>query len=222
MTVNDIHIKACPVEHASFFERFINKFGKYAKRKYNTITFNSSVVDTKEFENDAITRFEKTSSDKSIIQSKLLIEKTTKMNSIASFASGKDLFISNWIFKNESLVTDSLLDLINIYDELEKPINKIFKEASYDLAQDEIDTYRLLNYIEPITDDKEIIYGWKISEHIPKDTDYRLLNGKVWDIKGKSANKSKDPMTIFNSNVKLWLFYPQRLSNEIKNFFEML
>ena len=222
MLVNDITIKACPVEHAAFFERFINKFGKYVKRKYNTISFTNDCVDLKEWENDTIARFQKTSSDTNIIQSKVLIERTSKIGSIQSFTSGKDLFISNWIFKNESLITDSLLSLINIYDELEKPINKIFKEASYDLAQDEIDTYRLLNYIEPIQDEKEVIYGWKISEYIPKDTDYRLLNGKVWDIKGKSANKNKSPIKIFDDNVKLWLFYPQRLNETIKNYFEIL
>ena len=222
MLVNDIQIKACPIEHYAFFERFINKFGKYIKRKYNTINFVPDIVDEKKWEEDTITRFSKTSSDTSIIQSKVLIERTSKIGSIASFTSGKDLFISNWIFKNESLITDSLLSLINIYDELEKPISKVFKEASYDLAQDEIDTYRLLNYIEPIADDKEIIYGWKISEHIPRDTDYRLIMGKVWDIKGKSANKSHTPIKIFNDNIKLWLFYPQRLNETIKQYFEIL
>ena len=222
MTVNDINIKNCPVEHAAFFERFINKFGKYVKRKYATITFTNDVIDLKEWEEDTIARFEKTSSDKIIIQNKVLIEKTAKMHSVASFTSGKDLFISNWIFKNESLVTDSLINLINIYDEVEKPVNKVFKEASYDLATDEIDTYRLLNYIEPISDEKETIYGWKISEFIPKDTDYRLINGKVWDIKGKCSNRSRSAMQIFNDNIKLWLFYPQRMDDNIKKYFELL
>ena len=222
MFVGDIDIKSCPIEHAAFFERFINKFGKYIKKKYSSITFVPDVIDLKEWEQDAIHRQEKVSSDELLIKNRVLIERTQKIGSVASFQNGKNLFISNWVFKNESLVTDSLMSLINIYDEVEKPVNKVFKEASYDLSQDEIDTYRLLNYVEPITDEKETIYGWKISEFIPKDTDYRLLNGKVWDVRGHCSNKNRSAMQIFNDNVKLWLFYPQRMDDNIKKYFELL
>jgi hypothetical protein len=222
MLIDGIDIKNCPIEHAAFFEKFINKFGKYIKKKYATISFVNDCIDLKEWEQDAIERYTKTSSDNAIIQNKILIERTQKIGSVPSFKNGKNLFISNWIFKNESLITGSLLNLIDIYDEIEKPVNKIFKEASYDLSQDELSTYRLLNYVEPIEDDKQNIYSWKISDFIPKDADYRLINGQVWDVKGKCANKNRNPMQIFNENVRLWLFYPQRLNESIKQFFEQL
>jgi len=227
--VNNINVKNCPIEYYTAIESFLSKMGKFLKKKYSSIIFVKDVIDLSEWEEEYKKRLKKSNVDldDTIIYSKIYQDRTAKRGTEAILEHGDTLYISNWIGSDTVSVVDNLLKYIDYNtDSLIKVVNKNFKNVNVDLSQDEIDTYRVLGYIKPVMDSESEIIGWQLNENILKEgttVEDKLVHGKIWNAKGKcSSFKEKDPMQIFNENLKLWIAYPHKLSSNLKKSFENL
>ena len=228
----DINIKNCPIEYEPFVKRYVNKFGKYLKKQYDNVVFVQDVVNLDEWGEVQKQKF--SSELKSVkadiryqaVNATLMQERTKKLGKVPVFKQGNTLFISNWIGMEDVPLTEKLIKHVGLdNDILCKTINKIFKNANFDLTDEEINTYRIFGYIEQIRNSEGEIIGWKADDLKVKtaDIDTKLELGKMWDISGKCANnRQKEPMQIFEENLRLYLDYPQKLNKELFEAFETL
>ena len=121
-------------------------------------------------------------------------------------------------------LTASLVDYIDIYDSnLISNVKKAFKTVNYDLSDQEIQTYKIFNYIEPLSGDTSAPRGYKVSNVEDNTIPEKIRKGKVWDVEGKCLYASKvDSVDIFKDNLKLWIEYPHLLDEDIKKSFRSL
>lgn len=227
--VNNIHVKDCPIEYYPPVENFLRKMGKFLRKKYNTIIFVKDILDLPEWEEEYKKRLKKSNIDLDdvVINSKIYQDRISKKGTEAILDSGDTLYISSWIGVDNTSIVDSLIKYVDYEtDYLIKAVNKNFKNINIDLSQDEIDTYRVLGYIKPVMDSDSEVIGWQLNEKIIKEgisVEDKLVQGKIWNAKGKcSSFKEKDPMQLFNENLKLWISYPHKLSYTLKKSFENL
>jgi hypothetical protein len=232
-SVNGINVSNCPVEYSDHVFRFLTKLGKVLKKKYSDIVFIKDIIDLPEWETSEMERLKKKYADVSpkesqsmLVKNSLDYEKIQKRGKVPVFEENKKLYISNWIGMEDNSITESLLRYINLVDsDIEKSIKKAFKQVNCDLTAEELQTYKIFSYIEPISSDIDNPRGYKISEITSKnqDLDYKLRTGKMWDSEGKCINSNEtDQMQIFRGNVRMWVDYPHFLDKSIRDSFEEL
>lgn len=228
--VSGISINNCPIEYLPYVERYVNKLGKYLKKEYDNVVFIKDIIDLPEWEVNQKKLFEQEFSEVKAelkhftILSKLAQEKIIKVGKIPTFKHGRTLYISNWIGMEDIPVTENLLKYIPISDEqLMKSVDKNFKTNNYDLTMDELNTYRVLGYIQPTQNSHDEIIGWKVASQLDNVSDEKVVFGKMWDPTGKCVTlQNKDPRQLFNENLKLWIDYPHKLNPTLKRSFESL
>ena len=121
-------------------------------------------------------------------------------------------------------IIDSLVDYIDIFDNnTVSNVRKAFKTANYDLTEEEVQTYGVFNYIEPLSGDLSNPRGYKVSSVDDVKIPEKVKKGKVWSTDGKCLYSANiDSIDIFRDNLKLWIEYPQLLDNEIRSAFKSL
>ena len=224
-----ITVKACPVEYIPYMKRYLEKVGSFLKN-VNIISFVEDVSETPEWENTLKTKLEKTYSDESkeirptLIARDIMVEKMHKKAKITHFTKGKTLYVSSWIGMEDRSIIDSLVDYIDIFDSNAiSTVKKAFKTANYDLTEQELHTYSIFNYIEPLSGDVNNPRGYKMSSMEESTIPLKIIKGKVWDTTGKCLYASKiESVDVFRDNLKLWIEYPQLLDNDIKSAFKSL
>ena len=229
-SINGIVVKDCPIENFPFVERYLNKLGKYLKKEYDNVIFVKDVINLPEWEDIQKKSFNEEFKDvksdikQYTIMAKLVQERTLKIGKIPVFKYGRTLYISNWIGMEDTSLTENLIKYIPINDEsLNKTIDKVFKNSSYDLNNEELNTYRVLGYINPIQNSDNDVIGWKMVEGIKNAPDEKIILGRAWNFEGKCATThNKDSRQLFNENVRSWIDYPQKLTQELKRSFEEL
>ena len=149
-----------------------------------------------------------------------------KRGKIPTFKHGKTLFISNWIGMEDVPVTENFIKYIKISDDsLNKMIKKHFSNPNFDLTDDEINTYTLFGYIEPVYNHTEEVIGWQNTKKAIEQTEIvdKLVHGKAWDSTGKCATvQQKSPMRLYEENLRLWIDYPHFMGEHLKEAFEAL
>jgi len=227
-----LQVKTCPVEFSPFLERYINKFGKYLKKEYDNVVFVKDVIDLPEWEESQTRKIESELRDikaevkQYVLLNRLSQDKFSKIGKIPFYKHGRTLYISNWIGMEDTPITVNLLKYLPLTDEsLYKNVEKSFKTASNDLTKDEINTYRIFGYIQPLYDGTEELIGWRAVEGINKvdGVDEKIVFGKNWDSTGKCASTyTREPRQIFEDNVRFWIDYPNKLNVTVKSWFESL
>ena len=225
-----IQVKNCPVEFGPFLERYINKFGKYLKKEYDNVVFVSDVVNLPAWEEEQTKRIEaelrdiKAEVKQYVLLNRLSQDKFSKIGKIPAYKHGRTMYISNWIGMEDTPITENLLKYLPVTDEsLYKNVEKVFKTSSNDLTKDELNTYRIFGYIQPLYDGNEEIMGWRAIEGINKvdGVDEKVVFGKNWDSTGKCASSyTREPRQLFEDNIRLWIDYPNKLNATIKTWFE--
>lgn len=233
MNVAGITVKDCPIEYTMLFNRFLNKIGKFLKTKYDDILFVKDVIDLDEWEADQRKRLEQKHREvvdkeakEVLIRNTINYDKLQKKGMVSTFECGRKLFISNWVGMEDCSLTESLLKYINLVDDHnEKLIRKSFKQSNCDLTTEELQTYKIFKYIEPISGDPDNPRGYKINDHIRNsiDIDYKLRQGKLWDNNGVcTGDITTDELQIFYDNVRLWVDYPHLLNEELRRSFSAI
>lgn len=227
-----IEVKDCPIEYLPAVKRYVNKFGKYLKKNYDTVIFVQDVVNLPEWEETLKRGFEQEYKglDAKIktqaVMAGVLQEKAKKTNKEATFTNARTLYLSSWVGMEDSLLIDNLIKYIPLdNDMLYKTVNKLFKKAQLDLSDEEINTYKVFKYIEAIKNNNNEVIGWKAAESIDKtaSVDEKVSIGKVWDISGKCTNNfDTDPINIFKNNLSIWFNYPHKLSAELNKAYSEL
>jgi hypothetical protein len=225
INIENFVVKNCPIEYISFVENFIKKTGKVLKKKYEKISFVKDVIDLQEYEDMLKQQFKKAGiTDDIDLSTRIMYDKMAKRNQVPVLNYNKILYISTWLGKEECLISDTLLKYSEFnLESIEKEFNKTIKEANYDLTSDELSTYNLLGYIEPMTDDKDEKQGWRIKDAFINDQtmDEKLIVGKIWNLNGKCAYKiKKQSNQLFTEQLKNWINYPHKLNKDVKQFFE--
>lgn len=225
-----IQIKNCPVEFTPFLERYINKFGKYLKKEYDNVVFVSDVINLPVWEEEQTKRIEaelrdiKAEVKQYVLLNRLSQDKFSKVGKIPAYKHGRTMYISNWIGMEDTPITENLLKYLPITDEsLYKNVEKVFKTSSNDLTKDEINTYRIFGYIQPLFDGNEEIMGWRAAEGVNKvdGVDEKIVFGKNWDSSGRCASSyTREPRQLFEDNIRLWIDYPNKLNATVKTWFE--
>jgi hypothetical protein len=227
----NIDVKNCPIEYAQSMTRILNKIGKFLKSKYSTIIFVKDIVDLDVWEETQKAQLEKKhegiedlSAKNFFINNAINYEKLQKKGNIPTLEHNKVLYLANWIGMEEYPLTENFLRCINIVNnENEKAIRKAFKRNNCDLTSEEIETYKIFKYIEPLSADETNPRGYKISNYASKnlETDYKLRQGKIWDLNGKCLNNIQtDELQIFRDNLRLWIDYPHLLNKELEKAFD--
>lgn len=226
---NGIEIKSCPVEYSSHIDRYCQKMGILLKKKYDTVFFVKDIIDLPEWEEIFRKKLKKSGGgeDPLIMDSRVFQEKAQKKGRLASFVIGRNLYLSNWIGMEDIPLTENLIKHVELdNDYINKIAQRVFKQLSYDLSSEELETYRTFKYIEPILSSSEEPMGWRVAEDISSrlpqgDATEKLLAGKIWTISGKcERNQKKDAFQIWKEHLRLWIDYPQRLSIDMKNSFD--
>lgn len=228
--LSGIAIKDCPIEYSQMLTRIVKKIGKFLKPKYDNIVFVKDIVDLEIWENVQRAELDKkhenidNSTRNMLISNTINYEKLQKRGMVPILEHKKTLYVSNWIGMEECSFTENFLRCIDIVDNsYEKSIRKAFKQNNCDLTPEEIETYTIFKYIEPLSIDKDNPRGYRISDHVSKnlEIDYKLRQGKMWDIKGRCINDTQtDELQIFKDNLRLWVDYPHLLSKELHKSFE--
>ena len=213
---NGLIIKDCPIEFTGYISSILNKTGSLFKSKYSTIQFVLDVVDTQEWKDQYLAIIEKEIQDPILSMQKLSLDLNYKRGKIATFIDGKTLFVSSWIGMEDTPFTDNFIKHSGIFDEsIVKKVSKAFKVPSYDLSKDEMETYTMFNYLDPIVDDLKEVRGYKASSTyiaIPQ----KLRYGKTWSADGKCVNSMKESVyDVFSKNIRLYIDYPQFLDEDI-------
>lgn len=225
-----IEIKDCPIEYTQMFARVIKKIGKFLKSKYSNVVFVRDIVDLQAWEENQRTQLEKkhgnvenSGAREMLIDNTIRYEKLQKKGTVPILEHKGTLYVSNWIGMEECSFTENFLRSINIIDgNFEKNIRKAFKQSNCDLTLEEIETYKIFKYIEPLSTDINNPRGYRISDHVSKnlEIDYKLRQGKIWDLKGRCINDMQtDELQIFKDNLRLWIDYPHLLNKELEKAF---
>lgn len=230
--VGSIKVKDCPLEYAPFIERYLNKFGKYLKNNYTNILFVKDVVEldswskNRKAELDAKYRDKEEKLRNVMVANELMQEYFQKKLKTPAFAHEKTLHISNWIGMEDCQITENLIKYIELDGLIEKAVYKNFKTANCNLTIDEINTYKVFEVIDPVTDSTNQVVGWKVNQNSMKNSellDRKLIHGMIWDSTGHCIKESaKDPMQAFNENIRLWVDYPHKLDDATKIAFNSL
>jgi hypothetical protein len=223
---NGITIKNCPVEFSSQMERFVNRISKFLKKKYDNIFFVKDITDLPEWEDEFKKKLRKSEIkiDDVILSARIFQEKILKRGKVATFTHNNSLYISSWVGIGDTPLINNILNSIEFDSEfIEKTFGKSYKSSNYDLNREEIDTYKMLGYIEPINPDEPI--GWKISNLVEvsqKDSiDEKIYLGKTWNASGKCLKSTyKSSAQVFNENLISWINSPHKLPQNIKKAFE--
>jgi len=228
-SVANIKVTDCPIEYSSRLKNYLNKVEKFIT--YNKISFVKDVIDLDEWEELQIEENNKLNPDlssemkKTMSVNMLNYDKIKKRGKIASFSHNNTLYISSWMGMEECSLTENFIKLIDIVQGNEKLIRKAFKKNNLDLSQDDIDTYKIFGYINPISIDVEDPRGYRVSENIieNEELDYKLRQGKIWDLNGKCTNgDDTDEIKIFKDNLRMWIDYDHVLNAGLKKSFEIL
>jgi hypothetical protein len=232
LTMNGINIKNCPIEFVPNLERYLNKLGKYLKKQADNIYFIKDVVDLPEWnleQRKALEEEFKEIDEKTrsyFINTKLMQEQVQKRGKVASFKYKKDIYVSNWIGSEDVPLTANLMKYLEIDDDtLKRAVEKNFRNIDCNLTAEELKTYNIFGYITPVRNDQEELIGWKLAEDISKTAsiDEKIFIGKVWSAEGNcTSQQHKDPIQIFNDNLRLWLDYPQKLNKDLQRSFESI
>jgi len=230
--VAGIQINNCPVEISPFLERYVNKFGKYLKKEYDNVVFVADVINLPAWEESQKRKIEAELKDikdevrQYVVINRLAQDKFSKVGKIPSYKQGRIMYISNWVGMEDTPITANLLKYLPITDEsLYKIVEKTFKVASNDLTKDEINTYKIFGYIQPLYDSNEEIMGWRAVEGVNKvdGVDEKVVFGKNWDSTGRCASTyTREPRQLFEDNVRFWIDYPNKLTATVKSWFESL
>lgn len=224
---NDISVKQCPIEYSKNVRRVLNASKKYIKSKYSTIVFVRDIVDTQAWEAQQHKIYEKEfgadDNAKIIINERVAFDKTQKRAKISTLIDDHTLYISNWVGMDELPLTTSLLNALNMFNDegLIKKVAKVYKQQSYDLTQDELDTYRVFNYIEPVLDTNQLCRGYKVSFKTASTLPAKLKIGGAWSAEGKCLSDIKHSGNdIFFNNIRIWIDYPSKVDESIKYLYE--
>jgi len=205
---------------------FINKFSGIIKRKYTKIAFVNDVTTLSEWSEDFIEKF-KSYNNSDIdsltyankLQNELSIERQKKAGVQPIFIKNKTAYISKWFLTQENIFTDNLISYLKLEEDIKRIVDAHFKDISFNLTKDEIDTYAALEFIDKIANNSGEQFGWVYNTKNPTN-DFRLKEGKMWDISGKCTNKLiSDKNQVFTENVKKWLYYSNSLNEELKKNF---
>jgi len=214
---NGIRVSSCPVEFIRPTKQYLEKVGKVLKKKYDNIIFVKDIVDLPEWEEYTKKGIEKDLSglDRDsrmlTLSSSLMYEKLKKRGNLAIFNNNKDLYIANWIGTQDKSIVDNFIKNIDIYQDVEKLIDKAFEKKAYDLTRNELETYRVFGYIEPVLSNSEIM-GWKAAESRETVSNEKIRLGKIWNAEGICINNNdKDSKAFFFDNLKLWIEYTHKL-----------
>jgi hypothetical protein len=231
-TINGIRVKECPVEYFPFIERYINKLGKYLKKQYDNIFFVKDVIDLPEWEADQRVKLEQEYKDvKADIKTHSILntlnqEKMKKLGKVPVFGYARTLYISNWIGMEDIPITENFIKYIKLDDASLDKIAKNFEAINLDLTQDEMETYKVFGYIDPIHDSNDNIIGWGASRNITasdKSIYSKISLSVQWDADGKcKISKNKNASQIFEENIKIWIDYPHKLTEGLKQAFEKI
>jgi hypothetical protein len=232
---NGIKVKGCPIEYGPFINRYLNKMDKYFKKSFNTIQFVPDIIDLPEWEKEQRDIIEKESASiedekaRSLITAGSIITlKAQKRAALPTYSKNKTLYMASWIGMEDVSITDNLIKYIDIYEDeaLIKDVDKHFKKANYDLTEEEIQTYRVFNHIESLSNDSDNPRGYRMSEKAMKNSsevDLKIINGKVWDMSGKCIYADdKEPFQVFRENLKTWIEYPHLLDKNLKESFKKI
>lgn len=229
-SISGIQVKDCPVEYMPFVERFVNKLGKYLKKAYDNVIFVKDVIDLPEWEDTQRRRAEEENKDAKpeirplLVANRLLQERTAKMGKVPVFKQGKTLYISNWIGMEDIPLTENFIKYIKLGDTgLENYIQKNFKSPNMNLTQEELNTYRVLGYINPLTNSLNEIIGWEATSKTKtaSEIDDRITIGKAWDNNGRcTLSKVIDPIQLFEANLRYYIDYPHKLGTTLLKAFE--
>ena len=228
--LSGINIKNCPIEYSQLITRIVDKIGKFLKPNYDEIIFTTDIVDLDVWENKQRKDLgvqHKGISDKSakdlLIDNAINYERIQKKGKIPVLEHNRKLYISSWIGMEECSFTENFLRYVNITAGInEKIIRKAFKQNSCDLTPEEIQTYKVFKHIESLSGDDNNPRGYKISDHVINnlEIDYKLRQGKMWDLNGKCLNKIQtDEFQIFKDNLRMWIDYPHLLNKELEKAF---
>ena len=198
--------------------------------KHDDIVFVMDVIDLdvwEESQRKSLEKKHKNINDKPardmLISSTLSYEKLQKKGMVPILEHNKTLYVSNWIGIEEFSFTENFLKYVDITSGLnEKTIKKAFKQNNCDLTTEEIQTYKIFKHIESLSGDGDNPRGYKISDLFVNnlEIDYKLRQGKMWDVKGKCLNNIQtDELQIFNDNLRLWIDYPHLLNKELEKAF---
>jgi len=214
---NGIRVSSCPVEFIRPTKQYLEKVGKVLKKKYDNIIFVKDIVDLPEWEEYTKKGIEKDLSglDRDsrmlTLSSSLMYEKLKKRGNLAIFNNNKDLYIANWIGTQDKSIVDNFIKNVDIYQDVEKLIDKAFEKKAYDLTRNELETYRVFGYIEPVLSNSEIM-GWKAAESRETVSNEKIRLGKIWNAEGICINNNdKDSKAFFFDNLKLWIEYTHKL-----------
>ena len=225
---NGIRVSSCPVEFIRPTKQYLDKVGRVLKKKYDTIYFVPDVIDLPEWEEHTKKAIEKDLIDldknaRSLsISSSLMYEKLKKRGNLAIFNNGRHLYVSNWIGTQDKSIIDNLIKHVDIYQEIEKSIDKAFEKKAYDLTRNELETYRVFGYIEPIMRNSEVI-GWRAVDSGEERSNEKIKFGKAWDSEGICINETdQDSKSFFFDNLKLWIEYPHKLEDSTVQSFNKI
>lgn len=214
---NGIRVSDCPVEFIRPTKQYLDKVGKILKKKYDTIAFVKDVVDLPEWEEYFKKGLEKDFVDMDkdsrmlTLSSSLMYEKLKKRGNLAIFNNNKTLYVSAWIGTQDKSIVDNFIKNVDIYQDIEKSIDKAFERKAYDLTRNEIETYRVFGYIEPVLSNSDIM-GWRIVESGEVLSNEKIRVGKVWNAEGTCINNAdRDSKAFFFDNLKLWIEYSHKL-----------
>jgi hypothetical protein len=230
-TVSDFTVTSCPIEFVPHISRFLSRAGTLIK-PITKLSFVKDVIDTKAWEEvtkkklAVELRISESNNEKrdSLLQGSFLQYKEQKRGSIQTFIDGTTMYISNSIGMDDLPFTVNLLNNLNVdNDTIKKAIKKNFNFGNNDLSDEDISTYRVFDYIEPIYDANKELLGWEATKRAEEATDKRLVRGKMWNARGKCAQETyQDPMKLYENSIRLWVDYPHKLSDDLAQAYEKL
>ena len=232
ITLGGVSLQNVPIEYIFGLRRIFEKLGTKIKKKYDKIIFTNDIIDLsqwEDFEKKRIAKENEHIKNKAtkdlMITNTLTYEKFQKRGTIKKFGDGKTLYISSWIGVEDQPITISLLESLDLFDDsFYKNVNSSFEVINHDLTPDELNTYAVFEYIEPlIEEDTEEVSGFRITEKALENRstiDKKVVEGKLWSKEGKCLTPSdSDPVHVFKSNLHLWINYSHLLDKQtLQNF----
>jgi hypothetical protein len=207
------------------------------KNKFNQIVFVKDIIDMKEWEEsqkakiaEELTNIPNDENGQNLrnlmISSRLQQEKMKHRGYIPFSIIGSSLYVSRWVAQeNESLASLFIRHCDFLTDDAEKQIRKAFRQPSYDLNREELETYRLLGMLDIVYGNNNQVEGFTLAEDTIKrgQVDSKLIHGRVWDPSGHCLNKDfQDELQRFKEGFRKWIDYPQTLNEDLLKAYENL
>jgi len=229
---NGISVKDCPIEYKESIDRLLNRFGKFIKKEFDSFIFVDDVTALDSWEREETKRIsanftDKDDRDEFIISANIQQERLKKRGKLPIFIDNRTVHLSNWIGVEDGSLNEKLINCLNLeeMESLKKAISKSFSSINFDLTEDELKTYRVFGYIDPIADENSEVIGWTVNEYRIKSAEVngKLADGKVWDVSGKCLKEQiTDPFQIFRENVVKYIDFPHKLSESLRESFNKL